>query len=135
MQLLPSWLDAFNMNALRALVLVVGMSLGLVFMLPTGVQAASVIAEQCADNPDATICKNQNAKPADFAKNIVNILLYIAGAISVIMIIIGGLMYTTSAGAAAQVTKAKNIVLYSVIGLVMSLAALAIVQFVVGRFI
>lgn len=122
-------------NAFKALVLVVGLSLGLAFMIPTGAQAASVISEPCDDNPDATICKNQNAQPADFAKNIVNILLYIAGAISVVMIIVGGLMYTMSAGAAAQVTKAKNIVLYSVIGLVMSLAALAIVQFVVTRFI
>jgi len=121
-------------GALKVFVLVVGMSLGAAFMIPAGAQAASVIADQCADNPDSSICKDQNAKPADFAKNIINVLLYIVGAISVLAIIIGGIMYTTSAGAAAQVTKAKNMVLYAVIGLVLALAALAIVQFVVGRF-
>ena len=121
-------------GALKVFVLVVGMSLGAAFMIPAGAQAASVIADQCTDNPDSSICKDQNAKPADFAKNIINVLLYIVGAISVLAIIIGGIMYTTSAGAAAQVTKAKNMVLYAVIGLVLALAALAIVQFVVGRF-
>jgi hypothetical protein len=122
-------------NTLKAFALMISMSLGLMLMMPAGAQAVSAIADQCAGNTESSICKDQNAKPADFAKNIINILLYIVGAISVLAIIIGGITYTTSAGAAAQITKAKNMILYAVIGLVLSLAALAIVQFVVGRFI
>lgn len=120
---------------LRVFVATIVISVGFMFVTPEGAHAVSVIAEQCQGVTDSSICNNKDATPGDFVKDIINILLYIVGAISVITIILGGLMYATSAGAAAQVTKAKNIILYSVIGLLSSLAALAIVQFVVTRFI
>ncbi len=68
-------------------------------------------------------------------KTIVNVLLFILGAISVIMIIIGGIKYTTSNGDSTQVTSAKNTIMYAVIGLIVALMATAIVNFVVGRFV
>lgn len=64
-------------------------------------------------------------------QNIVNVLLFIAGAIAVIMIIIGGIRYVTSNGAQDQVKAAKDTILYSVIGLIVALLAFAIVNFVV----
>ncbi len=66
-----------------------------------------------------------------FIKNIVNILLYILGAIAVIMIVIGGIKYTTSNGDSSQITSAKNTILYAVIGLIVAIMAYAIVNFVV----
>ncbi len=69
--------------------------------------------------------------PGSLIKNIVNILLFILGAIAVIMIIIGGLRYTTSNGDASHVKAAKDTILYAVIGLVVALLAYAIVNFVV----
>jgi uncharacterized membrane protein YjfL (UPF0719 family) len=50
------------------------------------------------------------------------------------MIIIGGFMYVLSAGDQAKVTKAKDTVLYAVIGLVVTLLAFSIVKFVLGYF-
>jgi hypothetical protein len=63
---------------------------------------------------------------------IVNILLFLIGAISVIMLIIGGIRYTISAGDSGNVTAAKNTILYAIIGLVVAFLAFAIVNWVLG---
>ena len=69
----------------------------------------------------------------DFLKDIVNIILYILGAIAVIMIVIGGVKYTTSNGDSGSVKSAKDTILYSVIGLVVAIMAYAIVNFVLAN--
>lgn len=63
---------------------------------------------------------------------VVNVLLFIIGAICVIMLIWGGIRYTTSAGNAASVTAAKNTIMYAIIGLVIAFLAFAIVNWVLG---
>lgn len=65
--------------------------------------------------------------------NVINIFLYIVGILAVVMIIVGGVQYTTSAGDQAKVTKAKNTILYGIIGLVVSVLAYAIVNFVLSK--
>ena len=65
---------------------------------------------------------------------IINILLYLLGAIAVVMIVIGGIRYTTSGGDSGSISSAKNTILYSVIGLVVAILAYAIVNFVVASF-
>lgn len=67
-------------------------------------------------------------------QDIINLMLYILGAIAVIMIVIGGIKYTTSNGDASSVTSAKNTILYSVIGLIVAILAFAIVNFVLNSF-
>ena len=71
---------------------------------------------------------------AQVVTNTLNIAYFLAGVIAVIVIIIGGIMYTTSAGNAGSVTKAKNMILFSVIGIVVILSAFALTNFVIGRF-
>jgi hypothetical protein len=61
---------------------------------------------------------------------VVNTLLFIIGAISVIMLIVGGFRYTVSGGTAASVTGAKNTIVYALIGLVVAFLAYAIVNWV-----
>jgi len=63
---------------------------------------------------------------------IVNTLLFIAGGLSVIMIIFGGLRYVTSAGNSSSVTAAKNTILYAIVGLIIAFLAFAAVNFVLG---
>ena len=65
---------------------------------------------------------------------IVNVLLFIIGAISVIMLIIGGIRYTLSGGDSGAVTSAKNTILYAIIGLIVAFLAFAIVNFVLSTF-
>lgn len=65
---------------------------------------------------------------------ILGIVYLVAGIVAVIVIIIAGYMYTTSGGDAGAVKKAKNMILYSVIGIVVIGLAFVITQFVAGRF-
>ena len=50
--------------------------------------------------------------------------------LAVVMIIIGGINYALSQGDPGKVKKAKDTILYGIVGLVVSLLAFAIVQFV-----
>src|SRR4051812_33519583 len=63
--------------------------------------------------------------PDSIFTTIVNVLLYLIGAISVIMLIIGGVRYTISAGDSGNVTAAKNTIMYAIIGLVIAFLAYA----------
>lgn len=79
------------------------------------------------------VCGNNGAKLFDIIQNVINVLLYAIGILAVILIVIGGLKYVLSNGDQAQVTSAKNTILYSVVGLVIASLAYAIVNFVVAR--
>ena len=65
---------------------------------------------------------------------ITNVMLFLIGAISVIMIIIGGLRYILSGGDSANVSAAKNTILYAIVGLIVALLAYAAVSFITTTF-
>jgi len=62
--------------------------------------------------------------------SIINLLIGITGIIAVAVIIYGGYQYVLSTGDAAKVAKAKNTIMYGIIGLVIAMLAFAIVNFV-----
>ena len=68
----------------------------------------------------------------EIVQSIISVILYIIGIVAVIMIIFGGFQYITSSGDAAKVTKAKNTILYGIVGLVIAILAFAIVNFVIS---
>ena len=63
---------------------------------------------------------------------ITSIALYVIGAVSVIMLIWGGLRYILSGGDSKKITDAKNTVLYAIIGLIIAFLAYAIIRFVLN---
>ena len=72
----------------------------------------------------------------DLKDNVINILNVIIGAlgiVAVVVIILGGVTYMTSSGDANKVKKAKDTILYGVIGLIVVVLAAAIVNFVVSN--
>ena len=71
--------------------------------------------------------------PQALVKQFVNIFLFAVGALSVIMLIWGGIRYTTSAGDSNKVQAAKNTVLYAIVGLVVAILAYAIVNMVISK--
>jgi hypothetical protein len=83
------------------------------------------------------------AKPASGATNlfgpngvfiqITNILLFVIGAIAVVMLIIGGIRYVVSQGDQNAVTSAKNTILYAIIGIVVAFLAYAAVNFLTSQ--
>jgi TRAP-type C4-dicarboxylate transport system permease small subunit len=67
--------------------------------------------------------------------NIINAIIGVLGLVAVIVIILGGVQYMTSSGDAAKVKKAKDTILYGVIGLIVCVLAFAIVNFVIANII
>ena len=65
--------------------------------------------------------------------NIVGGVFIFIGAWAALFIVIGAVRYAASAGDQGLITKAKDTILYAVIGLVVSILAFTIVQFVLGR--
>ena len=63
---------------------------------------------------------------------IISVVVGVLGLLAVAIIIYGGFMYTTSAGDASKIKKAKDTIMYGVVGLVVALLAFAIVNFVVS---
>jgi cytochrome bd-type quinol oxidase subunit 2 len=63
-------------------------------------------------------------------KQITNIMLFLVGIISVIMLIVGGIRYVVSGGDQNAVQGAKNTILYAIIGIVVAFLAFAAVRFV-----
>ncbi len=71
-----------------------------------------------------------DVKLMDRVKIIINVILGIIGLVAVVMMIIGGISFVTSQGDAGKVAKARNTILYGVVGLIIALLAFAIVNFV-----
>ena len=67
-------------------------------------------------------------------QTVTNVMLFLIGAISVVMLIYGGIRYTLSQGDSTAVQNAKNTIVYAVIGIVVAILAFAIVNFVVTSF-
>ena len=66
--------------------------------------------------------------------NVINLVFFLVGALAVVMIIYSGFQLVTSAGNPGAVAKAKNTLIYSIVGLFLTVAAYAIVNYVVDLF-
>ena len=75
---------------------------------------------------------NQNLP--DIITTIINVMLFIAAALAVIMIIYGGIRYITAHGDEKQVKVAKDTIVYSVAGLIIAILAYALVTFIFNTF-
>lgn len=95
---------------------------------PTGSarSSADTLAECNIEKPDS------NSDVMSVVKAGINVVIGLIAVTSVIMIIVGGIQYTTSRGDAAKIKKARDTIIYSVIGLVIALLAFAIVNFVLS---
>ena len=98
--------------------------------------------------PDGTIVQGSGKTLADCNKikdnknntndlmgrvnTIINVIIGFVGLVAVVVIILGGISYTTSAGDPGKVKKAKDTILYGIIGLVVAVLAFALVNFVLA---
>lgn len=63
---------------------------------------------------------------------LLNIVFTLAGLLAVVFIIIGGVKYTLSGGDSAGLKSAKETITYAIVGLIVTLLAFGIVNFVTG---
>lgn len=98
-------------------------------------QTGSAASEACAGIAAAGGTCDGNADGAKKQFNniiltVIKIFSYVVGAVSVIMIIIGGFRYVISGGDSNGVSGAKNTIMYAIIGLVVVIFAQVIITFV-----
>ena len=67
------------------------------------------------------------------AQDVVTVLSFVAGVLSAIFLVIGGIRYSSSGGNSQRVESAKQTLTYAVIGLIIAILAPFIVGFIVSR--
>ena len=111
--------------------------IGLLGVFTPVVSAANGIDICSNGNENSVYCKNKGSGETQvngIIKTIVEVLLMAVGAISIIMIVIGGILFALSSGDAQKAAKARSTILYAVVGLIVSVFASAIVNFVFDGF-
>ena len=127
------------MKRIKYLILTLGLiaGFGLAIVPSVAWSTDSPLDASCAEAPakNTAVCKNRKTdKFPKIVGQIVNALLYVLGAVAVIVIIIAGILFATSSGDPALITKAKNTLLYAVVGLIVAIMAYAIVNYVIKIF-
>jgi len=92
-----------------------------------------IITKFAAGNPGEYIHTDENLSVS--IVNIINAVIGVLGLVCVVVMIIGGVNYMTSSGDATKVKKAKDTILYGLIGLVVCVLAFAIVNFVITNIL
>ena len=64
--------------------------------------------------------------------NLFNLASYAAGIVSVIFVIVGGITYIISGGNEKAIVRAKSTILWAIIGLIISISAVAITTFIIS---
>jgi hypothetical protein len=111
-------------------------------LLVVAVLALSPAQTAFADNPKEAVCKGIDAVTGSecdtdisligIVRNVINIFSVIIGIVAVIMIIFAGFKYITAAGesSTSNITSAKNILIYAIVGLIIAAFSQALVRFV-----
>ena len=122
---------------IKKAIICLALSLGLLapsLLAPASVSANYLFDDACT-GMDEAVCKPPGDLfgPAGSFMNIINILIIAIGAVSALMIVVGGLRYTLSGGDQGSLKGAKDTILYAVIGLMLAVIAFAIVNFVLAN--
>ena len=108
-----------------------GLTLTVFQSVPASAAPVDVL-QKC--NSQSKVCQGTGTNALyGLVEKIINLLLMVIGIIAVIMIIIGGIRYTTSGGDAGQTKMAKDTILYAIVGLVVAIMSYALVNWVIGN--
>ena len=96
--------------------------------------AAPALLKEIYDVLGASEAPSVNRTLSRIIIETIKVLSGFVGALSVLMLVVGGIMYIISAGDSAKADTAKNIIQYAIIGLVVALISLVIVTQIIGVF-
>lgn len=120
----------------KAILAVALMMAGVVSVFGTSapVFANAFNQDACNQIPDegqreALGCNNDKNVP-EVATNVIKIAVSLLGIVAVLMIVVAGQRYMTSNGEPEKIKQARNMIIYSLIGLIVAILAFAIVSFV-----
>ncbi|MBQ9029382.1 hypothetical protein IJ114_01265 [Candidatus Saccharibacteria bacterium] len=72
------------------------------------------------------------ASVGQVAQNIINVVIAVLGLVAVIFVIVGAVQYMTSQGDPGKAKKARDTIVYAILGVVLAALAYTIVNFVLG---
>lgn len=107
-------------------------SSGVVAGVITGVGHAFAQGSPLPDSPSQLPSTFRDVSTS--INTIFNLVFAIAGAVFVILLLVGGIQYLTAAGNEEATAKARRLLVDSIVGLIIVLAAFAIGRFVLTRF-
>lgn len=113
------------------------------FALAPGVSAnVDPLADVCRQAPNSPVCQeDRDTRPqtrtdnriVDTLARVIEVMMYGLGVASVIAIIIGGVLYALSAGDPQKAQKARNTIIYAIVGLTVAVLSQLIITFVLDR--
>lgn len=83
--------------------------------------------------PDVSPLPRTTNADSAFIQRALNVVFVIIGAVAVLMVVIGGIKFAGSQGDPQGVAKAKNTIIYAIVGLIVAILATVIVDLVFGR--
>lgn len=109
--------------------------IGITTLIAPPAFAANDVCSRKGEVPDAVYeaagCnKNTNKLPSTI-QNILNAIIVISGLVAVVFVIIGGIQYMSSTGDPGKIKKAKDTILYALIGLIICVLSFAIVNWTI----
>lgn len=117
--------------------LTLGLIISLAFALSASAElfAQSDSAQQVIAGAGETGGANASSSISDLIATILNILSWVAGVISVFMIIIAGIRFALSGGDSGAIASARNTIIYALVGLAVVALAQVIVRFVINNVV
>lgn len=122
----------------RWIEILVLLTVGLIVGLAQPAIALTNWDDICSDNMASSEAKQQagcyeGRTILEVGGKIFDVVIGIVAVVAVGVVILGGYYYTASAGDAAKIKKARDTIIYGVIGLVIAILAFAIVNFVLDK--
>lgn len=128
---------------MRILIITIGIIVLAVSLVGTVLPASFAAAQSGAQNQDtqgivcdkvpSPACENAGDSTVEnITTTVTNVLTFLIGGISVIMTIVAGFMYVVSGGNPDKTKKAKDTLLYAIVGIIVAIAAQGIVRFVLN---
>ncbi len=87
---------------------------------------------QTCNNPYGIVipCRDTSSNPIETA---IKLAIAVAAGVSILFVTIGAFRYVISAGDPGNISKAKNTIIYALVGLVVSVTVYGLVTFVIDR--
>ena len=127
-----------KLKLIKIITLIIASTISIITLSTTPVLAANndICSSSAAkDVKEAAGCYGTGNQLPNVIVNILNGVIAVAGVIAVIFVVVGGVQYMTSSGDAGKIKKAKDTILYAIIGLIVCVLSYAIVNFVILKII
>lgn len=128
------------MKKITTIILAIAIGLTAALAVPVGASGGAVTQDPICD-PDSGVPPEQKeaagctSAPGDIhatLRGALNSVYAVVGIVAVGVIVFGGFRYSVSQGDSGKLKKAKDTIMYAIIGLIVVLSAFAITNFVLG---